>query len=333
MRWLTLTLVLALPGTLAAQDHADTISAVLDEIVLPGYATLTAETAAFAAAAEAECAPTSEPLRAAYNDAFDAWIAVSHFRFGPAETDNRGFALAFWPDSRGATPRTLSELIDGQDPVIDTAEEFATVSVAARGFYAMEFLLYDEATAAAATSDYGCALIRRVASDIAATAETIEADWLETHADLMRTAGANETYTSTEDAMRALFGALVEGLEATVDLRLGRPLGTFDRPRPRRAEVWRSGRSLRHVQIVLRDLGALAEALQPGNPEVQAALTRAQEAAAALDDPIFAGVADPGGRIRVEALQVRVADVLDAVRTEIGPALGVSAGFNSLDGD
>ncbi|MEM9757392.1 MAG: imelysin family protein, partial [Pseudomonadota bacterium] len=163
--------------------------------------------------------------------------------------------------------------------------------------------------------------------------ETIEADWLETHADLMRTAGANETYTSTEDAMRALFGALVEGLEATVDLRLGRPLGTFDRPRPRRAEVWRSGRSLRQVQIVLRDLGALAEALQPGNPEVQATLTRAQETAAALDDPIFAGVADPGGRIRVEALQVRVADVLDAVRTEIGPALGVSAGFNSLDGD
>ncbi|HBR37591.1 MAG TPA: peptidase M75, partial [Sulfitobacter pontiacus] len=50
-------------------------------------------------------------------DAFDAWIAVSHLRFGPSETDNRAFALAFWPDSRGATPKTLAGLITDADPV------------------------------------------------------------------------------------------------------------------------------------------------------------------------------------------------------------------------
>ena len=33
--------------------------------------------------------------------------AVEHLRFGPLEEDNPGFAIAFWPDTKGATPRTL----------------------------------------------------------------------------------------------------------------------------------------------------------------------------------------------------------------------------------
>ena len=55
----------------------------------------------------------------------------------------RAFAIAFWPDSRGATPKTLAELISAEDPVIYSREEFAAVSIAARGFHALEFLLFD----------------------------------------------------------------------------------------------------------------------------------------------------------------------------------------------
>ena len=65
----------------------------------------------------------------------------------------------------------------------------------------------------------------------------------------------------------------------------------------------------------------------------QAAFDRALDLAERLDDPVLAGVADPQRRLKVEILQQAVNSAKIAVETEIGPALGVSAGFNAQDGD
>ncbi|MEL6954874.1 MAG: imelysin family protein [Pseudomonadota bacterium] len=326
-------LFLAAPA-LAQQQIVDR---ALDDYVLPGFEMLAAETSELAAVAAEDCAPGSETLRAAYGTAFDAWIGVSHLRFGPLEAENRAFALAFWPDRNGATPGSLGQLLSEEDPVIETAESYATVSVAARGFYAMEFLLYDEAVSAAAEGAYGCALIQAVAADIAATSADALADWQESHAELMRSAGSNQTYQSTNEALRALYGSFVEGMEFTRDLRLGRPLGTFDRPRPRRAEVRRSERSQRHVELALETLAELAALLSDvdaaDSDRIAAAFEDALTRVRALDDPAFAGVDNPGGRLRVEALMQSVEQAMQTAQNQIGPALGVAAGFNSLDGD
>ncbi len=122
------------------------------------------------------------------------------------------------------------------------------------------------------------------------------------------------------------------GLEFTKDQRLGRPMGTFERPRPTRAEAWRSGRSQRNVVLSLEALRVLATELAEA-PETDTAFARAIATAEALDDPVFAGVADPGKRFRLEALQQEIAQVQTVAATEIGAALGVSQGFNSQDGD
>ena len=44
-------------------------------------------------------------------------------------------------------------------------------------------------------------------------------------------------------------------------------------------------------------------------------------------------VADPAKRFKVEALQREVREIQIAVIEEIGTPLGISAGFNALDGD
>ncbi|MGR3491358.1 MAG: imelysin family protein, partial [Shimia sp.] len=62
------------------------------------------------------------------------------------------------------------------------------------------------------------------------------------------------------------------------------------------------------------------------------AFTRAR-ATAEIDDPAFAGVADPIGRLRVEAIATALRDIRALVALELAPTLGVSAGFNALDGD
>ena len=337
MRMIPLCLALLLPATAFAQTAADTAKSAVLQHILPRYEALAKASETLAATAQGECRPDAPALTAAYADAFDAWIAASHLRFGPSEAQDRAFALAFWPDTRGMTPRTLAALIDDADPVVRDPGAFAGVSIAARGFYALEFLLYDPEILAMGDADYRCDLVRAVTTDIAALSADILADWQSDFAAKVLNPGQGSPYRSDEEAVQELFKALTYGLEFTSDTRLGRPLGTFDKPRPKRAEAWRAGRSLRNVALSLASLDDLAGILSQRDPELQARLQGAFQIAIGdaetLDDPILAGVADPLKRLRVESLQQSIDQVREIVRDDLGPELGVAPGFNAMDGD
>lgn len=322
---LTLTLAVAATPTMADID------AVIDDHILPGYAAF-ADAATALDDAASTCAP--DALRPAWQAAFDAWMGVSHLRFGPVEQDGRAVIVAFWPDARSATPKALASLTADADPIIDTAEGTTQISVAARGLFALEYLLYDPQFAD--PDSYGCALLQALATDLSNVADQIEDGWQGGYATTLRTAGAagNTTYLSDREARQALFTALLTGLEFTADQRLGRPLGTFAAPRPTRAEAWRSERSARNVILSLTAIADLARRLtDDGNPRTVAALSRAIALATSLDDPSFSGVSVPSRRLKVEILQQAVYAARDAALAEIGPSLGVSAGFNAMDGD
>lgn len=319
---------------MSASAFAETpdIRTIVETHVLSGYRVLAAESADLATAARSDCSPADPQLRTAYHDAFDAWIGVSHLRFGPSETEDRAFALAFWPDPRGSTPKALGTLIRDEDPAVNSPEEFATISVAARGFYALEFLLYDPQLSESGDADYRCALLRSVTADISANAASILDDWESGYGDLMSNPG-NDTYRTATEAAQQFFTALSTSLEFASTTRLGRPMGTFDRPRPKRAEARRSGRSLRHVILTLEAAQDLAALLSGNDPDIGEAFENAIQEASDLGDPVFAGVSEPQGRFRVEALQQRIDVIRRLLAEDIGPRLGIAAGFNSLDGD
>ena len=322
-----LPLILALSAAPVVAD----VDTVLDAHILPGYAAFADATAALEDAAR-ECAP--DKVRLAWNAAFDAWLGVSHLRFGPVEDEGRSVVIAFWPDDRGATPRSLAALIADADPIIETSTGVVQLSVAARGLFGLEHLLYD--TQFDATTPYSCALVAGLTTDLAAIAAEVNEAWQDGYAATLRMAGTegNATYLSDREAKQALFTSLLTGLEFNADQRLGRPLGTFERPRPTRAEAWRSGRSQRNVVLSLKAQSDLARLLTDGNaPQTEAALSRAIDLAEGLDDPVFAGVTEPTSRLKVEIVQQAVHAARDAAQAEIGPALGVSSGFNSADGD
>lgn len=273
-----------------------------------------------------------EALRKGYHKVFDAWNTISHLRFGPMEEDERAYAMAFWPDTRGFTPKSLNGLVAAEDPVVNDRTEFAEVSIAARGLFALEQLLYEPSFAQAGTPAYRCALIDAITGDMARIAGDLVIDW-PAFAEGMLNPAPGTDFATDEDVLRALFTALSTGLEFNADARLGRPLGTFDRPRPRRAEARRSGRSLLNVQQAIDALAALALQLSDPDPALEAAIARAKGVAAELNDPVFAGVSDPSGRNKVEILQQSINLIQEAVALNLGPQLGVAAGFNALDGD
>ncbi|MFD0859839.1 imelysin family protein [Roseovarius aquimarinus] len=330
-------IALTLPLAATAQGTGDIARDAVERHVLPRFEALDAASTALAGVAAEHCAPDAPALREAYQSAFDAWISASHLRFGPTEAEDRAFALAFWPDTRGLTPRSLRTLITEADPVIDSAESFADVSIAARGFYALEMVLFDPEIAALGDEAYRCALTEVMTEDIAALSRAILTDWQEGYASALTDPGEGGPYRTEAEPLQELFKALTYGLEFTSDSRLGRPLGTFDAPQPARAEAWRSGRSLRHVRLSLASLADLGAILAQRDPALRARLAAAfgaaLESAEALDDPVFAGVTDPQARLRVESLQAAIERARDIVRDELGPELGVAPGFNALDGD
>lgn len=321
---------LALVAVFATPVRAD-IADALGQHILPGYAAFADTTAALNAAAKADC--TANSLRPAYNLAYDTWLGVSHLRLGPAEVAGRSLAIAFWPDPKSLGAKAQSALIRAQDPAVQDPETFAEVSVAARGLPALERLLYPaEALGDAA---YICTLIRATTADLASNAAAISAEWQSGFANTLLTAGTdgNTRFLTKIEARQALYTALITGFEFTADQRVGRPLGSFAKPRPERAEARASVRSLRNVTLSMTALQQFAKALAVDTPVTDAAFVRAFAVSAKVEDPTFADVATSQGWLRAEILQQAIRATRDAAITEIGPALDVGIGFNAADGD
>ena len=320
MRSLVVALFLVTP----AAAIADTAQVVNDHI-RPGFA-------AFAKAANALAAIEScdtEVLRPAFHTAYDGWMSVAHLTAGPAEENGRALVIHFWPDPKGLGRKAQRELL-AADPAALTPKSMAEASVAARGLPALERLLYPSEELPAAA----CPLIHATADDLARLATELVAGW-GPFGDLVLTAGepGNTRFLSETETRQLLFTQLASGLEFIADRRLGRPLGTFDKPRPALAEAHASARSLKNVSLSLTALQGLALTLNPYSPRTKAAFKHAQDLVDTLNDPAFTNVADPQGWLKVEILQQAVRTTRDVAIAEIGPALGVELGFNSQDGD
>ena len=339
MRLSACLFALVLPFT-AGPAMADdpVVTSVLDTVVLPGVAEFASATAQLDAAAQADCRATAPALRAAWNGAMDAWLGVQDIRFGPLEDAGRRQAIAYWPDPNGHRPRALGRILTAADPILKTPGRYAAEPVSARGLYAIEAMLYDPAFSGYGPDDPGCGLVRAASADLAAVAAAVDRDWRESFAQVMRTAGAegNARFLDPSEARQAIFTALLTSMQFDVLERLGRPLGSFDRPRPKRAEGRFSHRAQRNLALSIAGHRKLALALAPAGADTQVMaedFDRTEWMAKGLGDPAFAGVSDPGKRFHIEALQGALAMLRQETSAALGPALGVTVGLNAMDGD
>ncbi|NPD17122.1 imelysin family protein [Xinfangfangia sp. D13-10-4-6] len=313
-------------------------------VIIPAYAGFARAAAALndEVTAQFDSSGTCNPeaLRPAYNKAFDAWMSVSWLHFGPSEDEGRGLAIRFWPDPKGLGAKAQRALLIG-DPANLQPEKFAVQSVAARGLTGLERLLYPGAEPEADP----CPLIRATTTDMAALADALVQGWGES-ADAPGFArallqpgseapGSEESprYRNQTEALQALFTQLMGGLEFIADQRLGRPLGSDDKPRPERAEARASGRATRNISLELQSIRRLVAGLEPGAEATLQALDRAISEAGRLNEPQMAGVSDPARRKQILLLQRYVRAARATALSEMAPALGVGLGFNSQDGD
>ena len=309
---------------LATSATADTAT-VVNGHARPGYAAF--DDAASRLADVESCDP--ERLRPAFQAAYDAWMGVEHLHLGPSEEEGRSLAVLFWPDPKGTGAKAQAALLKA-DPATLTIDGMAQQSVAARGLSGLERLLYPEKALPADP----CPLIQITIDDLARQAEIMAAAWT-SYGEILLSAGqtGNDRFLKPEEATQALFTQLATGLEFVADRRIGRPLGSFDKPRPDLAEGHASGRALANITLSLQALRDLAASLSPDSPKTLAAFDHAIDLAGALNDPNLDGITDPQGWLKLEILQQAVRSTRDTVLAELGPALGVELGFNAADGD
>ena len=325
MRLLRLSLALSVFAASTAQ--ADYPEAVRD-VLTPGYVAF--EIAALQLAATAQQSCDAEVIIPALHAAFDAWLSVAAIKIGPVEQDGMGLAIAYWPDPKGLGAKAQRSLLTAS-PEDLLPENFEHQSVAARGLMGLERLLWPNSALKSAP----CPLIRATADDLARMSSLIRNNWESAFAETILAAGTpqNSTFLTRSEVRQALFTQIDAELSFDRDQRLGRPLGSFERPRPELAEARASGRSLRNVTLSLRALRALSESLTPDIPKTLEAFDHAILLAEELNDPTFEGVADPATRLKVEILQQAVNSVQQVARQELARDLDVDLGFNAADGD
>lgn len=345
------------PQRAAAQDidYAGLNAAVVDSYVLPRYAAFAESAAVLESTLREACADdrlAAEEAAAAYEAAMDDWMEVQHLRFGPAMLFLRYDRLEFWPDKRGMVRRHLAQMLSQRDPAKLEPQTFANGSVAVQGFPALERLMYDSDESVWA-DPFACQLAVAIGRNIDSIAAGLLADWRDgetPYAEVVKTAaGGNETYFDAKEASLEFAKALRGALLLVEDYKLGRPLGdTAEDARARRAESWRSARSLRNVlhnlksaRALFRQTGAVSFSgllrSQPQGEKLDAAIVGALDrlvaAVEAQPESLVAALEAPDGWAQLHAVREETGQLMELLSGPLSQVLDLPIGFNSYDGD
>ena len=316
-------------NALAQSAPEQAYARVVADFIRPGFATLAGEADRHAAAWQAYCdAPSAaelETLASSFQSLGDAWAGIEMIRSGPAAEDFRHERFYFWPERKNAVERGLNALLS-QAPALDSVA-ISKQSAAVQGLPALDRLLYadgkpDARLADGPEADVRCAAGEAISANAARIATEMAAAW------------AAAPATASPEARAALATDIVTAYAILKDSKIEAVIGKAEtQVKPRAAEFWRSGRPMRNIVLNLEAMAKLNELLFPAPPE-DIALPHATKTALGIAQSID-NLVDTARDRRSEAILLRdaVGAAEDRAIIEVPLALGVTIGFNSLDGD
>lgn len=326
--------------------------AVVDSFVIPAYRRLAGATqrqeGAWNYFVQMREAANFAVLRAGYTEVADAWAAAQLVKTGPITLFLRYDRFAYWPEARNATGRALDALLASHKPKDLAPETLAHDSVAGQGLTALERLLYDGADPAAALRAPGNGAAWRaqvglgIARNLNLIAHDVLNDWTAPNgvrAAIAANKGWNNLFADGAEAAHLLLTDLVSAFKLMHDVKLLPVLGaSAAEAKPKLAESWRSRRSARDLKL---NLGAAHDMERPFARPIPAPHQAQLEALFAVAEAALAGVpadmgeaaADPKRRPKVEAARAAIKSVQAQLAQTLPADLGITIGFNSLDGD
>jgi predicted lipoprotein len=326
------------------QPNIAAIRRLVSELIIPHYEALVTAAQKQTALWEAFIASPDVQAMARLKDAYlaiaDAWSAIEFLHFGPASVDFRFERLSYWPERKNATGKALTLLLAGKGDEGLAEAQFAKTSAAGQGLPALERLLFDEnAEALLLAKDESGDRRRRVglaiARNIAINATQILAGWRDGQDSIVKK--LDDPAYAGEATIR-IATDLLSIFQLMRDAKLQSVLGkTIDLAKPRLAEGWRSGRSIRALAINLATLRDATDIIFAGtnaevsSPSVLASSVRIADSL--TPENLGTLVTSPKQRSDAVLLLDAVTSARDVMNAEIPHALGITVGFNSLDGD
>jgi len=277
-----------------------------------------------------------EGLTGAYQAAYASWMAVQHIRFGPVMKQDRYYRFHYWPDKHGQGARQLRKLLRTKDKPDITETTIGKMSVALQGFGALEWLLFGPGKPDFA--GFKCKMIIAIGGNLANMARSLLVDW--------------KSYKPRLDTetVHKFFRSFTDQLQTIKSLKLDRVLGkTLKKARPRRVENRWTKTSFNSIAANLKTLEGLFSG-ENGGTGLKIALESNEEdrgisgsiseglrfgAQFALTQKLSLGrsVKNKNARKRVAFLSSHLQNLYESSAEYLAPALGVTLGFNALDGD
>ena len=334
-----------------ARDYASFNASVVDGFIVPGYRQHAAATRSLADVVEQHCAGSGAPVAVAdaYHGAMDAWQRIQVIVFGPIESGAGPARVQFWPDRRGSGARQLRRVVAAKDPSVLAPGALAGKSVALGDFQALERMLFGSDATIAAPGSYRCSFATAIARHQAAVATELLEEWVRDggYRHLVLTAGpGNPRYREPVEPARDMMRSVVSMLYAVESVKIARPRRRdAERPAPKRAESWRSGRSLRNIVLNMESVlaivtlpGGLGDLLKTAGgtglaDDLRERLAQAISNSGAIHQSLGEAVANATSVAHIDALSDTVKSLRGTVSGSVAKASGLLVGFNATDGD
>lgn len=304
-----------------------------------GYSELAASTANLHDTTQRYCGAPDTNERAnveeAWKQSFLKWQAIRFVDFGPIEQNSRAWQIQFWPDTKNLVARKVGYALDQG---ASTEQQIDDAGVALQGFPAMEYLLFDtrmNQSDQALPADKACALLTAIAGHLETTTKHLAEDWQR----------FSPHYLDTESYTARTVEAGLNGLEILQDRRLADPMGLRGTPKrnPYLGDAWRSEYSLAAIRASIEGMNRY---LRPGletllNQQDKQSLAErlgkqfdsTLEELDALPDALAPSLKDDEKYRKLQSLFIEITQLEQVLAYRVAPALNISRGFNSSDGD
>ena len=322
---------------------------VADKHILPAYQKLDTVTSSLKKSVYIYCQNSDKDknknniiaLHSHFINAFNTWQSVQHIRLGPVQYLLREHRFELWPDKRGNVSKHLARLINDLDINQNQSFDISKKSVAVQGFSALEYLLFNNRP----IDDKDCQLMKAISDNLNTMAQNTLSNWSSGDSpyrdDFISPGRDSNVYEDDLEVANELFNNLHTQLEFVITQKLGRPLGTsLEKARGKRAEGWRSQTSLSAVKAnisAIEELYRIAFKAELKDRDlsrkIDHAFQQSQQALTQIALPLIQAVADESQRKQVVHLQQELFTLQQLIARDVSLALGLSIGFNSLDGD
>ncbi|MDT8398315.1 MAG: imelysin family protein [Pseudomonadales bacterium] len=324
--------------------------AVVDRQIIPAYLAFAEKAQPLASRGASFCrSPSAEALTAwqlSFHVSMDAWQGIQHVQFGPITYFNWNYRLQFWPDEKGTGERQLEALIAEHDAEQLSADNFARLSVGVQGFPALERLLFaDDALTLLQQDPFRCQVAQTIAANIGEIAAGVHERWAGEFRTTVANADDRAVFENAQAATIDILKALVEALPRIRDQKVLAALGaSYAQARVRRAESWRSARSLRNIKFNLAALEtffsgpdsatiALSTVLHSEDvAPIEAGFATLMDTLDSLPDAMAVALASEEQYARLQSLASQLTELDDLLETALKNT-DLYLGFNSLDGD